>query len=424
MRHILGRFLIVALAAALVRVGSERLAMPKRPLTLCVLATSPGAPPAQAGPWAWEYAYHTVAFDDCRHGGGFGLSFPNQMLINRVSTAALRLERPATGPKSSIAIRRVRLWLSARLAGTGSFLYVVTTASTTTSGTQTDVFGPPGGNTLASPVLADLPLNTNGFRVVLACSGSSGDDCHPVDRRPLEIQGTEVTLEEYVSPELSVTGGTLVAGGSQSGGRTVTFVARDSESGVERVESLLGDTIVGSSDFRSACSYSDFAACPAAKASTMSVDTRAVSDGTYPLRLRVTDAAGNATMTQSSVPIRVANGSAARLTARFDATSGRTLTSRYGTRIAIRGRLTDSAGRPISNARIKVQERLATAGATTGDRVDASTNADGRWRYNLQKKVSSRDLRFSHGASSKSLRLRVRAASVLRVSLRGHSRPL
>jgi len=380
----------------------------------------PGSAKAPVGPWKWEYAYHSVGFDDCSSGGGFGFAFHNQSIMTRVSSAALLLERETSGPKSAVAIRRVKLWLTARLSGTGSFLYVVTRTSTSGSSTQTDVFGPPGGDTLTDPIVSPvLPVNTKAYRVALACSGSSWDDCYPTNRRPLEIRGAEVTLEEEAVPTASITGGTAVAGGSQSGLRSVSYVGKDDESGVAKIEALLSDTVVGSRDLRGECSYADIAACPSSGSGDLIVDTRGVPDGSHPLRLRATDAAGNSSVVQAMGPVRVANGSATRLTARYAATSRRTLTTAYGKRVSISGRLTDSSGRALRNAQVQVQHRLAIAGADTRDRGVVSTDGDGRWSYSLRKNVSSRDLKFRYGSSSAVLRLKVRAAAVFRVSLGG-----
>lgn len=380
----------------------------------------PGSAPAPVGPWKWEYAYHSTGFDDCSSGGGFGFAFLNELIMARVSSAALLLEREATGPKSAIAIRQVRLWLIARLSGTGSFLYVVTRTASSGSSTQTDVFAPPGGNTLAYPSVSPiLPMDTRAFRVALACSGSSWNDCYPASRRPLELRGAEVTLEEQAPPTAAILGGTALAGGSQSGPRSVSYVTRDDESGVARIEALLGDSVAGVRDLRGACSYTDFTACPSTEANDLAVDTRAVPDGSYPLRLRVTDAAGNKSITQSTSQVKVANGSATRLEAHFTSTRRRTLLTAYGKRVSIRGRLTDSSGRGLKNAHVRVQHRRAIAGGRTRDRGVVNTDSDGRWRYALSKHVSSRELTFRYGSAVTRLSLRVRAAAALRVSLRG-----
>jgi len=418
MRRTLSRPIFIGIATVLTSLLTSSYAHANTyPMRSCNV---PGAATAPVGPWKWEYAYHTVALDDCSAGGGFGLMFPNELVMTRVSTAALRLDRDTTGPKSAIAIRRVRLWLSARLSGSGSFLYVVTTASSASSLTQTDLFAPPGGNTLDEPATSPLlPADTRAFRVVLACSGSSGEGCYPTNRRPLEIRGAEVTLEEDVAPTISIKGGTAVAGGAQSGVRSLTYVAHDDESGIAKVEGLLGDAVVGVHDYRATCTYAEYAACPASASEDLAIDTRAVPDGLYPLRLRTTDAAGNTSTAQSADTVRVANGSAARLTARFDVTSRSAMITHYGRRVAVRGRLTDSAGRPIASARVNVQERVSVAGAKMREKDEVSTNADGRWRYVFRARGPSRDLRFQYGAFSTRLRLKVRASAAIRVSMRG-----
>jgi len=419
MRSIPSRHLLVALVVAYASVLAVA-ANAQAGTYIMRTCNVPGNGPAPVGPWKWEYAYHSTSFDECSSGGGFGFWFPNELIMPRVSSASLLLERETNGPRSAIALRQVKLWLVARLSGTGSFLYVVTRTATASSSTQTDVFGPPGGDTVAYPLVSPiLPLDTRAFRVALACSGSSWYDCYPASRRPLELRGAEVTLEEQVPPTASILGGTALAGGSRSGLRSVSYATRDDESGIARIEALLGDSVAGVRDVRGACSYTDFTPCPTTEANDLPVDTRAVPDGSYPLRLRVTDAAGNKSITQSSSLVKVANGSATRLEAHFTSTRRRTLTTAYGKRVSIRGRLTDSHSRVLKKAHVRVQHRRATAGSHTRDRGLVTTDDDGRWRYNLSKHVSSRELTFRYGSSVTRLNLRVRAAAALRVSLRG-----
>lgn len=407
--------LIAALASALFVVESAQAGT-----YIMRTCNVPGSEKAPVGPWRWENSYYSIGFDNCGTGGGFGFEFPAQLRMTRVSTAALLLQRDPSGPKSAIAIRGVRLWLIARLSGGGAYLYVVTTAVPSGSSSQNGLFSPPGGDSLESPSVSPvLPSDTGAFRVVLACSGSVFDDCYPTSRRPLEVRGAEVTLEEEVAPSGSITGGTAVAGGAQSGLRSITYAVKDDESGIARIEALVGDTVVGIRDLRATCSYADFAACPNAESDDLRVDTRAAPDGDHPVRLRVTDAAGNTSIAQWAAPVRISNGSATRLTARFAATRRKTLLTTYGKPVSVRGRLTDSMGRPLGNAQVQVQERPAIAGAGTRDRGLVGTDGDGRWQYTRRGKASSTQLIFRYGPTIARLRIKVRASVTFRVSLDG-----
>ncbi|MDQ3690910.1 MAG: hypothetical protein M3406_12940, partial [Chloroflexota bacterium] len=67
---------------------------------------------------------------------------------------------------------------------------------------------------------------------------------------PLSARGIEVDLYEDVLPFGALDGGTLFTGGVQRGRRTVSFSATDAESGVARVDFLLGDLVAASEDLR------------------------------------------------------------------------------------------------------------------------------------------------------------------------------
>ena len=413
----------------------------------------PGHRSASTGPWQWQAIPNAAATNHCAGGGGFGFALPGSHELQRETAAVVNLTRPSQGAQRVIAIRRARLWMIARLSGHGSALYAVAQSIAANGAVQqTGIFGPPGGDAVASPYLSPvLAQDTASFGVLLVCSGSTSGSCHADATHPLEIRGTEITLEESVPPDAAIVGGALTAPGSQSGVRAVSYSVVDHESGVAKVEVMLGDVVVAGRDLSgdpSQCSYSDFAACQPTRNEDLAVDTRAVADGTHPLALRVTDAAGNRRLVQAAAPVTVANGSAAgasaaargaangegasdaaKLTVRFSSTKRAALTVPYGRRVTIRGRLTDAAGKPIKNARIQVRERPATTGSRVLDKGGARTRADGSFRYTVAKTASSRSLRVAYlshlgdakAVATKTLTLRVRASVSLKVGLRGIS---
>jgi hypothetical protein len=376
-----------------------------------------------------------------------GFAFPGDHRMRRDTRAVLRLVRPSDGPRSTIALLGLRLWLVARLTGSGSSLYVATTTTTTRTSAGVvaqRVAQPPGADTLRAPrVIALDPRGVEALEVELACSGDALGDCLPDDVTPLAIHGAEVTLVEDVPPTASVSGGTLLGAGSVSGVRSVRYLASDPQSGIVRVQALLGDTVVGSRDLTARCDYADFTACPASDEGSLSIDTRDVPDGTYPLTLRVTDAAANQQVVHAPALVQTANadrpgaarGSSSargstgrvRLAARFAGSSPSTVTVPYGRRVAIRGRLSTASRRGLGRAAIEVLERPARAGAREVPVGSVRTRADGTFSYALARHGPSRSVRLSTApdvaghvaASSRPLMLRVRAASSLRVSLRG-----
>jgi hypothetical protein len=383
----------------------------------------PGAPRSGIGPWQINGGGGTFANNDCAIGGGFGL---NSGLMTSGYAAGLLFGAPP-----AIAIRRVRLWLVARLAGTESPLNVVTTSSDgVTNEPVVGLFGPPGGETLTTPFVADLPASTRVFGVVLNCGIQTGTGCNPSSLNVLDIRGAEMTLEENSPPTASIDGGELLADGSQAGLRSLSFSASDAESGIARVSVLIGKTVVATTDYAADCAYDSQAACPTSRSTSIAADTRKVPDGTYPVSLRVTDAAGNGQVAPAAAAIRVANsspdlavgppGGGAQLTAVFSRNRRSEVTVGFGRRVVVRGRLRGIDGAPIAGARIDVEEqptlgigRVVTAAATTG--------ADGTFSATVGR-GPSRTVRLSYAGALgavKQLKLRVRSSATLRVGLAG-----
>jgi hypothetical protein len=397
----------------------------------------PGEHRAPAAPWRWVHTAGTYANDECASGGGFGL---NTGVMQRASAAAVLLARPTEGPQSVIAIRRVRLWMIARLGGSGSALFVAMSSGDSKSTVAQDIFGPPGGDTLTAPYVSPTLLSDTAlFSVVLSCSGSAPDGCTPTSINPLEIRGAEVTLFEDMAPAGMIDGEKLLGKGPQAGTRSISYVANDHESGVAQVSLLVGTTAVASQDFEAECPHSDFAACLQSRTGILQFDTRKVPDGSYPVSLRVTDAAGNREVIQAADPILIANGESghanpngdgatanAKLLASFVGSRKSTTTVPYGRSGRIRGRLTNASGKAIANATVEVTETPVLRHARTGRR-SVITRANGMFSYRFARRGTSRRIGFQYRstlgspnvAASRQLRLNVAAAGILRVALRG-----
>jgi hypothetical protein len=116
----------------------------------------------------------------------------------------------------------------------------------------------------------------------------------------------------------------------------------------------------------------------------------------------------------------------ARLTAGFGSTGSAILTTAFGTRAVVRGKLVDGRGAPIGNARVELMSRNASPGSPLLDKGGARTRADGTWTMVMPKDVSSRTLSFryrshlgdSNPTAEVALTLRVRAAVGLKVTPR------
>ena len=216
----------------------------------------------------------------------------------------------------------------------------------------------------------------------------------------------------------------------------MSFTASDDESGVAKIEFLLGTAVVAVEDLDAdpgTCPHVDWGACPQRHGGDFSVDTSALAEGDYVGTLRVTDAAGNRRVIKHPDLIRVSKtGSQAvdapnvdpedapKLTAQFAANARTTYTTSFGRAARIRGRLTDAKARSIANATVAITERFDSGGRHT---ATVTTGADGRYSYRASGRSPSRRIEVSSsapaGGTPRKLRLLVRAASTLEVTLRG-----
>lgn len=403
------------------------------PMRLCNV---PGHAPAGTGPWVWQNVPFSTSFNRCAAGGGFGFAFPNGHHMEPRSGATLSLDRPSGGSMTRIDIRRARLWMEGRLAGSGSSAFVLARARTGAAVQQSDIWAPPGGSAFGAPWESPAyPTGTHGFDLILLCANSSYDPCRPDSSEPLEVRGADITLSEDVHPGITVTGGPLTSTAAQQGSQRVSFKATDYESGVARVEVFLGGHRVGTEEFTtSRCRYDGWNACDPVIDGTVLADTRAVSDGSHPLQLKVTDAAGNQHTVQHGSPISVANSSqpggpaatgtagappTVRLSARFPGRRGSLITANWSKRVTIRGTIASLSRIPVQGAEITVSE-IELATDSEPERVGVvRSDGRGRFAYTATSRTQSRRLRFTHGSTHRTLRLNVRAATSLKVSLRG-----
>lgn len=378
-------------------------------------------PVPSTAPWTVRLdGMHTYFFNHCTAGQSFGIAL-NVRAMRHISSASLALVRPTTGPKSQIGIVRYRTWITAELAGSGAPAFI----------DEGGAFAPPGGTTPddAPWISAQLAQDNPAVFIRLQCSGGAPSDCWFNSDKPLQVRGVEVDLYEDRPPQGVFEGGSLLDPGARSGQLTVGFSATDEESGVARVELLLGDNVVADANLESnkaLCPHTEFSACPARYASDFIVDTGLVPPGLYTPILRITDAAGNRKLVPSSRPISIVPAtpspaaSPAQLTAAFPR-AGSSYATRFGRAVRIRGRLATASGGPIGGARIVITE-MWNANAPPV-RNSAVTDPAGRYTYITSGRRPSRYIEFRYGeqpfGATRRLRLRVRAASTFRVMLKG-----
>jgi len=393
----------------------------------------PGHPAAPMHPWfAVEDPGREVSIvDACATGGGVGFSVGDARRLRGNGSAQVVLHQPPA-PRSQITFVKAVLWYAARLVGSGAPLnfvpYYALADSTRFYGAPVS---PPGAENLVAEQL--VGSDAASYHAGIYCGplvGGLSEPCVAADRMPLLVRGMEVTLREDVLPSVSRRSGTLLDHGPQGGIRTLAYSASDAHSGLSKVEVLLGDTVAASHDLTPQCSHSDFMACPASLDETLQVDTRAVTNGTHRLSLRVQDAAGNERTVDSGHGVEVANDESSGaaggpLTIRFNGTSRSTLVVAYGRRVTLRGRLADEYRPGTARPPIELLERPEGKGTRETPTARVQTKADGSFSVRLSTKRPSRTLRLAYRPAtgrqivSRTLKLRVRAASSVRASLRG-----
>lgn len=388
-------------------------------------------PKPTTGPWHFNLdGLHTRVFDWCAQGGDFGIGLvPTQRFMRRDSSAALALERPTYGPMSAIGIVGYRTWLTVDLRGSGAPAFI----------SDGGAFGRPGGTTSdgAPWVSPAFGITHRAVYVQLYCSSGASTDCQFDSTTPLRARGIEVDLYENVAPSGSIDGGTMLAGVPLQGRRSILYTASDDESGVARVELLLGGTVIATNNFAadpSACPHTNFNACISRYSGELAVDTNELGPGTYPVSIRITDAAGNFRLLSHAAPVTIVGSpvqpatsasAKARLSAGFAVTSRAMHTTNYGSSVRIRGRLNDALGRPIGRGRLTVRETLDSGGRPRTKTI--TTGTDGRYSYIASGSAPSRRIQLRYlgatgtggATSSRTLRLAVRATSTLTLVLRG-----
>jgi FlaG/FlaF family flagellin (archaellin) len=264
------------------------------------------------------------------------------------------------------------------------------------------------------------------------------------------VYAADMILEQPVGPTATNVSGELATAPTVAGTTDVAFSATDPGSGVyEAVFTVDGQVVqrnvldenngrcknVGqTTDGLPAFVYVQ--PCLPSVSADVGLDTTKVSNGTHHLVVSVTDAAGNAatvldrTITiDNPAPPGAPNGTNASARATmalaWKGSSKSRLTTGYGHRETVVGRLTDPGGVPIAGAQIDVLATRAYAGARVAAVASPTTGPDGRFTVQIPAGVSSRSLRFEYSSTigsspavTETLTLSVRAGVTLQIAPR------
>jgi hypothetical protein len=265
------------------------------------------------------------------------------------------------------------------------------------------------------------------------------------------LYAADLTLEQGAGPSASGVGGELASSPTVGGRSDVTFSASDPGAGVYEVVFSVDGQVVQSSVVnenggrcRNVGQTSDgslaflyLQPCLGSVSGDVGLDTTRIANGAHHLVVSVMDAAGNSApvldreiTVYNPPPPGAPNGknasSQAGLSVRWKSTTRAAITSDLWSRHTITGRLTTTAGVPITGAQIEVLATPSSAGMAAVTMRSLTTDGQGRFALSLPKDLSSRTLRFVYRAhlgdptpaATGTLTLRVRAAIALRVSPR------
>jgi hypothetical protein len=287
---------------------------------------------------------------------------------------------------------------------------------------------------------SQLILRVGCFERQSPCSVAAGGGISHI------LHGSDVTINDPTAPAASVEASGLLAGGARSGSDPVTLTASDN-SGIRRVELLdvsnpAAPQLVGVEDYEQdrtrankICDYSLPAPCPGLRRET--VRPTSLPAGQRSVLVRVTDTGDNI-VERGPYPVfavtpsdrGAANGANATETGSISVVwtkGGRSdrRTLAYGTKAGIRGRLTNSAGQPITGAKVLLLTRDLRQGTSLLPRATLTTDGDGRFRTTVAASASRllqfawlsrvNDIRF---AANGYLTLQARASARLSVSTR------
>jgi hypothetical protein len=273
----------------------------------------------------------------------------------------------------------------------------------------------------------------SGLDVVLTCALSDSSTATCGATAPgaiMHLYGGLVRFEDDFSPVIAAapTGPLVDPARTLSGVEPVSITASDRGGGVYQALFEVDGRMVEAhtiDDNGGACAppFMQPLPCKLSASGTVTLNTAALSDGMHSLRILVNDATGENVATWGPTTILTANASCSatpvsaslRLQAGLDDGGGRVrhvATVRYGRRLLVTGSLSAPDGAPVGGASVCVIARDEAQGAAFRAYRTVTTDAQGRFTYELLKGASRRVVfvhRAADGAVVGSVVVRVRA---------------
>jgi hypothetical protein len=220
----------------------------------------------------------------------------------------------------------------------------------------------------------------------------------------IQFFGAELTLLDEVPPTVAITGIERESGAAVSGPIQAKFTAADPNAGVENAELLLDGSPIVTRSYSSSCSFTQLLACPATATDTLEFAGTSVAEGTHQLAVRVTNAAGDTSITPAQTIVtshtpHVPNGTPCptpAFTLSVDHRTGQ-VTVPLGKGADIDGRLACGSA-PVAAASIGLAISQ-TAGSAAPRTIALQTTTTGSFHYHVPP-GPSRKLTFSYVAYS------------------------
>lgn|GEM_PF-3788412 len=253
------------------------------------------------------------------------------------------------------------------------------------------------------------------------CSGYSGTEwtCTPDAARGVAsftIHRAVFTLEDRDSPIVNAVSGDAVTNDVWAGPTGISVGASDAGGGVYRLAIEVDGKIGSHVNLADApCrawpgTERTFMApkpCPSTVGGLHRIDTTTLPEGVHTVRVLVEDAAGNQTTAYGPTTKRIRhtdpgpnNGipsvDQARLHVNWEGRESDARTIKFDQRPVLKGKLTTATGQPIRDAVIRTTIKRSARNSPSFERTPLKTDEEGRFRWKMPKRISSRTLTFAY----------------------------
>jgi hypothetical protein len=227
------------------------------------------------------------------------------------------------------------------------------------------------------------------------------------------LYAADITLEQAAGPSVTSVSGELATETAVKGRSDVSFTASDPGSGLwQAVVSIDGHVTQTTplDEEGGRCKPFDISEdglpaflylepCPASLSAEVGVDTTGLQNGMHQFTVQVEDAAGNlATVVNRTIDVEnptcggTASGPEGTLQASWEESHGQAVTSAWGARQKVLGRLTGAGGTPIPRAPITLAWTPVSSTASTAELAAPQTSANGSFTAKVLATGLSRTL--------------------------------